>query len=131
MPLTAFEAVGLYVGVNLLILLVLAVRCSLGRMERKISVGDGDDPEFAKILRAHANAAEYIPAMLIALGALAAMGAPEALIHGLGVPFTFARVAHGYGMPTRGVSQMRRIGASISMLAFLIAALACLYYALV
>jgi len=94
-------------------------------------VGDGGDPAFAKIVRAHGNAAEYIPGMLIALGALAAMGAPALLIHGIGLPFTLARVAHGYGMPVRGVSRMRQVGAGVSMLTFLIAAAACVYYALV
>jgi len=128
--MTTIEAVGLYAGINLLILLVLAVNCSRGRLKYGISVGDDGNAEFLKVLRAHGNAVEYIPAMLVALSLIAAMGAPALVIHAIGGPFTFARIAHGHGMTARGVSPGRRIGAGLSMLTFLLAALACIYYAL-
>jgi len=127
--MTTLEAVGLYAGINLLILLVLAVNCSRGRMKHGISVGDDGNPQFLKTLRAHANAVEYIPAMLIALSLIAAMGAPALLIHAIGGPFTFGRLAHAQGMTAAGVGLGRRVGAMLTLLTFLIAALACIYYA--
>ena len=67
------EIAALYAGVNILILLVLAVLVVAGRRKHKITLGDGGNTDFNRAVRAHANAAEYIPAGLVGIVVLALM----------------------------------------------------------
>ena len=52
---------GLYVALGVLLVLMLAVRVSLRRRTARIGIGDGDDAELRKRIRAHGNAIEYLP----------------------------------------------------------------------
>ncbi|MCC6787347.1 MAG: MAPEG family protein, partial [Hyphomonadaceae bacterium] len=65
------EVAALYAGVNILILLVLAVLVVAGRRKHKITLGDGNNEAFGRAVRAHGNAAEYIPAGLVGITLLA------------------------------------------------------------
>ena len=65
------EVAALYAGVNILILLVLAVLVVAGRRKHKITLGHGDNEAFGRAVRAHGNAAEYMPAGLVGLTFLA------------------------------------------------------------
>ena len=49
------EVAALYAGVNILILLVLAVLVVAGRRKHKITLGDGNNEAFGRAVRAHGN----------------------------------------------------------------------------
>lgn len=110
--MTKLDAAALYAGLNLLILLALSFNVVRGRIRHKVTIGDGGNPAMLRAIRAHANAAEYIPAMLVGLGLYALLDpAPLWSVHALGVAITVGRAAHGYGLATNeGRSAGRAVG---------------------
>lgn len=87
--LTAFFA-----GLNAMLLLWLSVRVVGRRQSGQVSLGDGGDRELQKRIRAHANAAEYIPIGLVLLGLTEALGSPAWVVILLGVLLSFGRAVH-------------------------------------
>ena len=58
---------GLYVALAALLVVVLSIRVVLCRRALRISLGDGDEKELKKRIRAQANAIEYLPLALLLL----------------------------------------------------------------
>ena len=116
------EAAALYAGVNILILLVLAVLVIAGRRRHKIVLGDGGNAEFNRAVRAHANAAEYIPAALVGLVALALFdpATPLWLIHSAGLSLTLGRILHAVGLHTGALNLGRALGVTLTLLSYLL-----------
>ncbi len=108
------EIAALYAGVNILILLVLAVLVVSGRRKHKITLGDGGNEVFSRAVRAHANAAEYIPAGLVGITLLALFdpATPIWLLHAAGISLTLGRILHGYGLHT-GTLNFGRMGGMV------------------
>ena len=106
------EIAALYAGVNILILLVLAVLVVSGRRKHKITLGDGGNEVFSRSVRAHANAAEYIPAGLVGIVLLALFdpATPIWLLHASGISLTLGRIVHGWGLHTGTLNAGRMIG---------------------
>jgi uncharacterized membrane protein YecN with MAPEG domain len=99
--MTKLEIAALYTGLNIILLLVLAVRVTIARREHKVSFGDGGNPVVLRAMRAHGNAAEYVPAAVAALLFLALLDPiPVWLMHLLGGGFTIGRIAHGFAITT-------------------------------
>ena len=116
------EVVALYAGVNILILLVLAVIVVMGRRRHKIVLGDGANEDFNRAVRAHANAAEYIPAGLIGLVLLALLdpAVPLWLLHAAGLSLTAGRILHGIGLNTGMINAGRMLGMALTWLSYLL-----------
>jgi uncharacterized protein len=122
----------LYAGVNALILMVLAMLTVRARVKTRTDIGTGENPAMTKAVRAHGNAAEYVPVALILIGALELAGAPTALLHGLGGGLTVGRLLHAQGIySSLGTSPGRLVGTLMSWLVYLVGGVACVYYALV
>jgi uncharacterized protein len=117
--MTALQAVGLYTALNLLLLALLSIPIGLNRNKKKISLGDGNDTAMTKLIRAHGNAAEWIPGALIGLFLLASLGYGSLVIHIIGVLFTIARGAHAYAFLSGKTEAPARVfGAAITLLAY-------------
>lgn len=117
------EIAAIYAGINILLLLVLGVLVMMGRRKHKISLGDGDNADFQRAVRAHANAAEYIPAALVGLLFLALMDErvlPFWLLHAAGISLTLGRIAHGIGLHTGTLNFGRMIGITLTWLSYLL-----------
>jgi len=116
------EIAALYAGVNILILLILAVLVVAGRRKHKISLGDAGNEDFSRAVRAHGNAAEYIPAGLVGLLFLALLdpSAPTWLLHAAGLSLTTGRILHGIGLHTGMVNAGRMIGMLLTWIAYLL-----------
>jgi uncharacterized membrane protein YecN with MAPEG domain len=99
--MTKLEIAALYAGINLILLLVLAVRVTLARRAQKVSFGDGGNPVVLRAMRAHGNASEYVPA---AIGALLFMALLDPItawaMHLIGGAFTIGRIAHAFAITT-------------------------------
>ena len=88
------SALALYVGLNLLLTLVLAINVVRHRFK-----GDSGDPvALEKAVRAHGNNTEYVPIILVGLGVMAMMGTSAQTISILGGTLFVARVFHAYGI---------------------------------
>ena len=114
------QAAAIYAGVNILILLVLAYLVVRQRQAHKISLGDGGNEAMQRAIRAHANAAEYIPAGLVGIVVLALMdpSSPAWLLHGAGLSLTAGRIVHGIGLHLGVVNLGRMLGMILTWLSY-------------
>lgn len=127
----AAHAAALWAALNLVLMLVLSVRVVRLRRGLQIGLGAGESPELARAIRAFGNAGEYVPAALLALGLLALLNAPPALVHALGLTLTVGRVAHAVGLTqSAGASLGRAVGVLATWLVYLTAAVVLLVYAI-
>lgn len=126
------EIAALYAGVNILLLLVLAYLVVAGRRRHKIVLGDGGNETFNRSVRAHANAAEYIPAGLVGILILALMepAAPLWLLHASGISLTLGRILHGVGLNAGMLNPGRVGGVMLTWLAYLLIGGGLIYAAL-
>jgi hypothetical protein len=96
-----------------------------------VALGDDGVPELVRAQRAFGNAAEYIPSGLAALALLVVVGAGPAETNIIGAFLFAGRVSHGLGLSlTGGPSIGRTVGMLLTWLAWLIAAVCLLLYAL-
>jgi uncharacterized membrane protein YecN with MAPEG domain len=118
------EVAALYAGVNILILLVLAVLVMLGRRRHKIVLGEGGNDAFRRVVRAHANAAEYIPAALVGIALLALFdpATPVWLLHAAGISLTTGRIFHAAGLHAGALNIGRVLGMTLTLVCYLLVA---------
>lgn len=125
------HAAALWAGLNLILLLVLSVRVVRARRRHGVTLGDADIPELAQAVRAFGNATEYIPAGLIGLAILAMAGAPAPLVHLSGFILFAGRLAHAVGISRSGGSSLARsVGAVMTWVAFILIAVALVFFAI-
>lgn len=131
-PPPAAHAAALWSGLLIILMLLLSVLVTRQRRAHDIAEGHGDEPRLTAAVRAFGNAAEYVPAGMAALAVLALVGAPYALVHGIGLILFLGRVAHAWGLSLNaGVSIGRTIGAILTWLSYLFAAVILLSYAII
>ena len=126
-----FATVGLYAGLNALILLWLSVTTAKLRGKYKISIGDGDNKHMLRIMRGHANAVENMSIVFILLIIMAALSTPAAILHGFALVFTLARLAHAWHFIQEDAPRWQRYyGTVITMMVTLLAAIAIIGHSL-
>ena len=87
----------LYGGLLALLQTLLGLNISLRRMVQKVYVGADLDKTWMMRVRAHGNAAEWIPLGVVLLLALELSGAPSLPLHIFGGAFLFGRLLHAAG----------------------------------
>lgn len=131
MLVTHMQVFALYAALNGLIVLVLAVLVSRARVRHKVLIGDGANESVLRARRAHGNAVEYVPIVLVLMLTLASLNASIILIHVIGILLTFGRVLHAIGLSrASGVSIGRSGGILLTWIALLLAIVGCFFYAL-
>lgn len=96
MEAAQLNALSLWVGLNLLLTLLLALNVVRNRFKAQ---GDSGDPvTLEKAVRAHGNNIEYVPGILIGLGLMAMTGASAQTINILGGTLFVVRIFHAYGI---------------------------------
>lgn len=116
------EIAAVYSGVNILLLLVLSWLVVGGRQKHKIRLGDAGNEDFLRAQRAHANAAEYIPAGIVGLVTLALFDPATSpiFLHACGLLLTGGRILHAVGLHTGTLNLGRMIGMVLTYFAFLL-----------
>lgn len=104
----------IYAGISALLLVWLSLNVIKLRRANKVRLGDGGVPELQNAIRAHGNAAEYIPIALILLYLLEAGGAYTLLVHLGGVCILLGRSLHAKGLLT-GKMHYRIAGMQITI----------------
>ncbi|MBA8888748.1 hypothetical protein FHW12_002984 [Dokdonella fugitiva] len=100
---------GIYAALATLLVLVLALRTSLGRHGKRISTGDGGDHDMFLRIRAHANAIENLPLALLLLGLLEWNQTAPLWLHVCGCVLLAGRVLHALGMSIRAFEGVGRV----------------------
>lgn len=124
MDTAAFAIVGLYTGLNALILLWISAATSGLRGKYKVSIGDGGNKHLQRIMRGHANAVENIAIMLLLMIIMAALGTPGYILHGFGIALTASRFFHAYHFIQEDAPRWQRFYSSVVALVTLLAAAA-------
>lgn len=125
------HAAALWVGLHLILLLVLSVAVVRQRRKHQVVLGDAEIPELAQAIRAFGNATEYVPGGLIAVAVLALVSPNAIVVHVIGLTLFVGRVAHAVGLSrSGGASILRSAGITATWLAYILAAVALLFYAI-
>lgn len=115
---------GLYVALSAMLVVVLSIRVVMRRISARVSLGDGDDKELKKRIRAQANAIEYLPLALLLLLLLELNQTQPVVLHACGIVLIVARVAHAFGLSrTGGTSPPRFAGTALTLTLMLAMAL--------
>ena len=126
--MSALQVAGIYIAINILMLVWFALRVVRHRFSGKISMGDGGSEPLARAIRVHGNAAENIPPVLVGLLGLALLQGPVWGLHVIGLMLTVGRVSHSIGMDG-GPIIFRQLGMLLSWTCMVIVSLALLYFA--
>ena len=88
-----------YAGLLAIWFFILSTRVIKGRTGPKgIGLGDGGDATMLRVIRGHANFAEYVPYILLMMAMLEVGGMKGWLLHVLGITLLVARLLHGYAL---------------------------------
>ena len=117
MDTLSIAIVGLYTGLNALILIWIFTKTVGLRGKLKISIGDGDNKHMQRIMRGHANAVESMSIVLILLLVMAALGTPALVLHGFGLVFTFSRLIHAWHFIQEDAARWQRFYGAVLTLA--------------
>src|SRR4051812_23566044 len=127
----SIHAAALWVGLHLVLLLLLSMLVVRQRRRHSIELGHGDIPELDRAIRAFGNATEYVPAGLIAVVVLAMASAPPLVVHAMGLTLLVGRVMHAIGLSRSGAASLpRAVGVAITWLAYIVGAVALVFYAI-
>ena len=112
-----------------LLLFALTMNIVKYRMATKTSMGDADNPDLLRAVRAHGNLIEYAPLMLILIGLLEYNRFSMPFVLGLSIAFVLGRILHGLGLGYPGLfpddtNKFRQFGALITMICLLVASVA-------
>jgi len=127
LPITA-----LYAGVLAIFALYLSFRAGSFRGKAGASVLFGDPPnmELVERVRVHQNFLEYVPIILILMGAIELNGGSATFLHSIGIALIVARIAHAIGLKHDNMGHPGRlIGAGGTALITLITAGYAIWYA--
>ncbi len=97
---------GLYAGILGMLFLLLGVRITRMRYRKKIALLDGGDPEMIRAVRAHGNFSEYVPLILILMGAAELNDISLNKLHVIGSLLVIGRLCHIYALE-RGLQRLR------------------------
>ena len=123
-PVSMPAVTALYAGLAGVVLVVLAALVSRLRRRHHIGLGDGDNRELQRAIRAHGNAVEWLlPGVLLLLVADLNRAGPL-LLHLCGVALIAGRVLHAIGLSrSAGASFGRMAGSLLSWGAVVVLAL--------
>jgi uncharacterized membrane protein YecN with MAPEG domain len=88
----------LYAGLLAGFYLFLSVQVIRSRRANKTAIGDGDNLDIKRRIRAHGNFMEYTPLFLILLFLAEQCGLYAWCVHILGVTFFLGRLSHAYSL---------------------------------
>ncbi|HET7610207.1 MAG TPA: MAPEG family protein [Rhodanobacteraceae bacterium] len=110
---------GFYAALGALLIVALGVRVMWLRNTRRVGLGAGGDAVLARAIRAHANAAEYLPIALLLLVLLALEQTRPGLLHMFGIVLIVARILHAIGLSTasgRSLGRIAGIGLTVAVI---------------
>lgn len=114
--MTDFTWLALFVGLNALIVTMLALFVSYRRITLKVANGDGGKLEMKQAIRAHMNGVEHVSIFALVVITLALLEVSSTLQATVVIMFTLGRILHALGVLTSGF-QMRRLAAALTYLA--------------
>jgi hypothetical protein len=99
-----------------LLLLIAGLGLGISMRRRRDHIGPGmtGDAAFTRLQRAHGNAVEHVPVLLVALLLLELLGASSSHLIALGVAIVVARAAHAAGIILRPRHPLHALGGALT-----------------
>lgn len=121
----------LYAAPLTLLYVYLSARVIGRRRALQLDTGDGDDRLTRRLIRGHANFAEFAPLGLLLLAILEIGGRSPWQLHTLGLMLLAGRLAHAWSFSSLDIRMVwRRIGMGLTFAMLGLAAVLCLRQAL-
>ena len=107
----------LYTSMLGILWLGLTMYVILGRWKYRVSLGDGEEKDLNRRIRAHANFMETVPFAVILLWFGEMYVLTPHVVHSMGVALVIGRVLHAYGMlfRKRSTNRFRQTGMTLTM----------------
>ena len=107
----------LYTSLLGMLWLGLTMYVILGRWKYEVSLGDGDEKDLHRRIRAHANFMETVPFAVILLWFGEMYVLTPHIVHSMGIAVVIGRVLHAYGMlfQKRSTNRFRQTGMALTM----------------
>jgi uncharacterized membrane protein YecN with MAPEG domain len=106
-----------YAGILAIVVTELAINVTVHRVKLRVPLGDGGNPQMLRMIRLHANAAEYVPLAVLLMLAYELNGGMHAALHTAGVALVLGRVLQTWGMwGTPNTNFGRQSGQSLTWL---------------
>ena len=119
-----FTVVAIYVSINTLINVWLAIRVIRLRGRTRTSYGGGDHTALEWAIRAHGNNAEYAAFALASLVLLALLDCWPVIAHLIGSSYTAGRLLTAYSHGWRfGRGKLRQAGMGLTFLSLIVASI--------
>lgn len=119
-----FSITPIYIASLGLLLVALTSNVIRLRWKFKVSLGEGDQPQLKKAIRAHGNFCETAPFGVILLMTLELQNAGEKYIHLFAAMLLIGRLLHGIGLNAkRSVNIYRMLGMCLTVLSTLFSAI--------
>lgn len=112
--MTSIPSTLLFGSLSALLLALLGANVSRVRSAKKAFVGGEVDHELHRVVRAHGNATEWIPVLILMLLILELGGASHSQLNIFGATIFVSRLLHGAGLIFK--SKVSTIGASLTYL---------------
>jgi len=101
----------LFAAILAIVYICLSVGVIKQRLGKNISIGSAGDTELEKVMRIHANFAEYVPISLILMWFIEIITYSSSLVFILGCVLLVSRLAHVIGLnDTANKMMYRRVG---------------------
>jgi uncharacterized membrane protein YecN with MAPEG domain len=115
LPLTA-----LYGAILALIVVALAINVTMYRTKLRVPLGDGGNPVMLRMIRVHANAAEYVPLAIGLMLAYELNGGARIALHAVGIALIAGRILQSWNMWVTEVAKFGRVsGQSLTWLSII------------
>lgn len=125
-----FTAITVYVAINILINVGLAIQVIRMRRRTQTSLGGGGDTDLEWSIRAHGNNAEYAAFALASFVLLALLDTPWVIANLICFTYTLGRCFMAYSLGWRnGRGQLRQIGMIMTLFSLISSAVALLVLA--
>ena len=117
----------LYAGLLTVLFILLGLRVIQIR-QKGIPLGDGGDPQMLRVIRGHANFAEYVPLALLLMAILELSRTSVYLLHALGIALIASRLLHGYALSYSQRFRFGRVwGTTLTFVVLVVEAVLCLW----
>jgi uncharacterized protein len=106
-----------------LIFLVLTIRIIKLRRSLKISLGDGENVDLQRAIRAHGNFCEVVPFALVLIILSEVNGISPLFLHICGTTLLIGRISHAYGISQKSTFRFRIGGMFLTLTSVIISLL--------
>jgi uncharacterized protein len=113
-----------YAAILAVIVVALAINVTVHRVKLAVPLGDGGNPQMLRMIRVHANAAEYVPLACLLMLIYEIGGGWHAALHAAGIALIVGRLLQTWGMWGTEIAGFgRQAGQSLTWLTIIALAL--------